>query len=123
MTNLQIVPALKACRTCGKVKAGHETADHAYKRDERLPDWHGWHAARRGLGTTLNKLHVSTAVIQRILRHANIATTSLYYILPEDEEVLDAMATFEERLEERGKQSDTNRTLGNVVKFRKPKAG
>jgi len=23
---------------------------HSYKRDSRMPDWHGWHAPRRGLG-------------------------------------------------------------------------
>ncbi len=45
---------------------------HAFKRDARYPEWHGWHAARRGLGSNLYRLGVPDMVIQRILRHANV---------------------------------------------------
>src|SRR5437762_8575830 len=47
-----------------------------YKRDARLPEWHGWHAARRGLGSNLYHLGTPEKVIQRILRHANVSTTA-----------------------------------------------
>ncbi|HEY7096084.1 MAG TPA: tyrosine-type recombinase/integrase [Terriglobales bacterium] len=48
--------------------------------DPRLPHWHGWHAARRGLGSNLYRLGVPLMVIQRILRHSNVSTTANYYI-------------------------------------------
>jgi len=35
---------------------------------------HGWHAARRGLGSNLYRLGVPDIIIQRILRHANVST-------------------------------------------------
>jgi integrase len=37
--------------------------------------WYGWHAYRRGLGTRLNDMGMNAVDIQRILRHASIATT------------------------------------------------
>ena len=45
-----------------------------------LPEWHGWHAARRGLGTNLYRLGVPEKTIQAILRHANVSTTNTFYI-------------------------------------------
>jgi len=42
-------------------------------------EWHGWHAFRRGLATNLSELEVPDPVIQRILRHADIATTQRHY--------------------------------------------
>lgn len=44
--------------------------------------WFGWHAFRRGLGTRLNEMGVDDKEIQSILRHADINTTTAYYILP-----------------------------------------
>jgi integrase len=38
---------------------------------------------------------VPPEVIQTILRHSNVKTTEAYYILPVDDEVQKAMATFE----------------------------
>jgi hypothetical protein len=40
-----------------------------------LPEWQG-HAPRRALGNNLYWLGVPDAVIQRILRHANVSTTT-----------------------------------------------
>ena len=37
-----------------------------------LPEWHGWHAARRGLGTNLYRLGVPEKTIQA-LRYANVS--------------------------------------------------
>jgi integrase len=44
--------------------------------------WFGWHSFRRGLGTRLNDMGMNGVDIQRILRHANIATTLGYYTFP-----------------------------------------
>jgi integrase len=61
--------------------------------------WHGWHAFRRGLATNLHQLGVSDKVIQRILRHANVAVTQNCYIKTADSEVTAAMLQFERFLE------------------------
>ena len=60
-----------------------------------LPEWHGWHAARRGLGSNLYRLGVPDMVIQRILRHANVSTTATYYIKTAANDVRDALAKLE----------------------------
>jgi integrase len=41
-----IVPALNRCGVCKKAEADHQKADHTYKLDDSIPEWHGWHAAR-----------------------------------------------------------------------------
>jgi hypothetical protein len=38
-------------------------------------EWHGWHAFRRGLATTLHQLHVDDKTIQAILRQSNVGIT------------------------------------------------
>src|SRR6202022_5116644 len=66
-----------------------------YRRDARLPQWHGWHAARRGLGSNLYRLGVPAMVIQRILRHSNVSTTANYYIKTAADDVRNAMSMLE----------------------------
>jgi integrase len=61
--------------------------------------WHGWHAFRRGLATNLHRLGVSDKIMQRILRHANVAVTQNCYIKTADSEVGAAMQQFERSLE------------------------
>lgn len=80
--NRQVRPALNRCEKCGVPKSEtHVTEDkHDWVRDPRLPEWHGWHACRRGLGSNLYHLGVPDLVIQKILRHADLATTQEYYI-------------------------------------------
>jgi len=56
VVNRVILPALNRCEACGKAEADHHKADHPYRRDTRIPEWHGWHAARRGLGSNLYRL-------------------------------------------------------------------
>jgi hypothetical protein len=65
LLNRAILPALNRCAVCGKPKEecrkprgeGKDTApDHKFERDKILPEWHGWHTARRGLGTNLYRL-------------------------------------------------------------------
>jgi len=47
--------------------------------------WFGWHSFRRGLGTRLSDMGMNAINIQKILRHANIATTLAYYTFPNPE--------------------------------------
>jgi integrase len=77
-----------------------------------MPEWHGWHAARRGLGSNLYRLGVPEMVIQRILRHANVSTTATYYIKTAADDVRKAMTRLENHIAEADRiQSDTNGTL------------
>jgi integrase len=107
-----ILPTLNRCAECGKRERDHLRADHKYSRDETITPWRGWHAARRGLGSNLYRLGVSDIVIQRILRHANLSTTTGYYIKSQAQDVLDAMAKLEGSLPPtKLPESDTQRTL------------
>jgi integrase len=60
--------------------------------------WHGWHAFRRGLATNLQRLGVPDKIIQRILRHSNVAVTQSCYIKTADAEATAAMQQFERSL-------------------------
>lgn len=100
VVNRVILPSLNRCEVCGKSQSDHQRADHIYKRDSRVPEWHGWHAARRGLGSNLYRLGVPDMVIQRILRHANVSTTATYYIKTAAQDVRNAMVTLENHIAE-----------------------
>jgi integrase len=95
VVNRVILPALNRCTACGKAESDHRKAEHAYNREDGIPQWHGWHAARRGLGSNLCRLGVPDMVIQRILRHANVSTTATYYIKTAAHDVRDAMTKLE----------------------------
>ena len=56
---------------------------------------HGWHAARRALGTNPYRLGVPEKTIQAILRHANVSTTNTYYIKSAADDPRAAMAKLE----------------------------
>ena len=94
----EILPALNRCKHCLKSRDKHAKADHDFERDDSLPRWRGWHAARRGLGSNLYALGVPDKVIQDILRHANVSTTNTYYIKTASAQVTDAMAKLERAL-------------------------
>jgi hypothetical protein len=96
VVNRIILPALNRCEVCGKAETDHLNTDPRYSRDARLPEWRGWHAARRGLGSNLYRLGVPDMVIQRILRHANVSTTATYYIKTAAADVHSAMAKLEQ---------------------------
>jgi len=100
LLNNSILPTLNRCAQCGKPEASHRAIDHAFRRDESIPEWHGWHAARRGLATNLSHLGVKDTVIQRILRHENVSTTRTYYIKTDTAEARDAMTKLEDHLTE-----------------------
>jgi integrase len=94
VVNRIIVPSLNRCIQCGNTEVGHAT-DHCYERDARIPVWHGWHAARRGLASNLYRLGVPPKVIQAILRHSDVSTTMTYYVKSQDDDVRAAMAKLE----------------------------
>jgi len=94
----EILPALDRCAQCWKDRTHHAGADHVFTRDASRPEWHGWHAARRGLGSNLYALGVPEKAIQNILRHANVSTTNTYYIKTAPQQVTDAMAKLEQAL-------------------------
>jgi integrase len=92
--NRQILPALNGCVHCGKMEREHEET-HEYKRIEARPEWHGWHAFRRGLATNLHDLGVPDKTIQAILRHANVSVTMNSYVKTLDAQSIAAMAQLE----------------------------
>ena len=103
LLNRSILPSLSRCAVCGKPKekcrkpplANGRSPDHNFERDKMLPEWHGWHAARRGLGTNLYRLGVPEKTIQAILRHANVSTTNTYYIKSAADDTRVAIAKLE----------------------------
>jgi integrase len=104
LLNRAILPALNRCAVCGRPKeecqkslgtAKDIAPDHKFERDKILPEWRGWHAARRGLGTNLYRLGVPEKTIQAILRHANVSTTNTYYIKSAADDTRAAMAKLE----------------------------
>lgn len=96
-----MLPVLNRCGVC-RLPDGkrHLKESHDYVRDASIPEWHGWHACRRGLGSNLYRLGVPDKVIQRILRHSNVATTLAYYIKPSSPDVVAAMASFEQSVDQ-----------------------
>jgi integrase len=90
-----ILPALEVCEICSKPESEHGRATHQYERNKVLPAWCGWHAFRRGLATNLNRLAVDDSVIQRILRHSNVAVTQGCYIKTASEDAKAAMQKLE----------------------------
>ena len=80
------------------MEAGHVETSHRFKLDQAFPKWRRWHGARRGLGTNLYALGIREKVIQDILRHANVTTTSTYYIKTDPAQVSDAMEKLQQAL-------------------------
>lgn len=111
--NRVILPTLNR-EACRKAESTHHSANHDYKRNVSIPQWHGWHPARRGLRTNLDRLGVQGMVFQRILPHANVSTTATYYIKTPADDVRNAMTKLENRSAESGKTlTDTYGTLCN----------
>jgi Phage integrase family len=118
LLNRSILPALNRCGICGRPKEEchkplgrekNQAPDHEFQRDKMLPKWHGWHAARRGLGTNLYRLGIPEKTIQAILRHANVSTTNTYYI----DDTRAAMAKLERLVI--GNEDPVNSETGNEV--------
>jgi hypothetical protein len=90
LLNDQILPALNVC-ACGLEEIEHGGTDHDYTRDKARPEWHGFHAFRRGLATNLHAVGVDDLTIQRILRHSNVSVTQECYIKTRDAQSIAAM--------------------------------
>ena len=90
-----IQPSLHYCVRCGVILGRHDS-EHQFQLDESLPTWHGYHAFRRSLASTLYSLNIPELVIQRVLRHKpGSPVTRQHYIKPIPSDVLNAMETFE----------------------------
>jgi integrase len=94
----QIATMLNVCSKCKETKKDHGETDHEYSRRSDLPEWHGWHAFRRGLATNLNDLGVLDLTIQRILRHSDVTTTRQAYIKPLDHQVTAGMERIKQEI-------------------------
>ncbi len=94
-----IMPALSRCTVCRKPESEHKPEGHIFKRDASLPEWHAWHAFRRGLATNLHALGVDDKTIQAILRHSNVGLTMNVYVKSVSESQVSAMDTLSEKLE------------------------
>jgi integrase len=93
-----IVPALSPCVVCKKQEDEHKPEGHNFQHDKSLPQWHGWHAFRRGLATNLHTLGVDDKTVQAILRHSNIGITQNIYIKSVNELQVSAMDSLSEKL-------------------------
>lgn len=80
-----------------------------------LPQWRGWHPFRRGLATNLNRLGVDDSVIQRILRHSNVAVTQACYIKTASEDVKAAMQKLETALKRDTQAAQFGHESGRVM--------
>jgi integrase len=100
MLNREILPALNRCESCRNPKPDHVAAavSHDFKRDDNLPVWHGWHAFRRGLASTLYSLGVDDVMVQQILRHKDVQVTRDHYIKTNSDQSIAAMAKLESAL-------------------------
>ena len=100
-----ILRTLNRCVTCRKSEAEHvkhpAKFDHKYERDNSIVAWHGWHAFRRGLSTTLHELGVPSETIQKIMRHEDVSTTQKHYIKVSGETEKAAMGQLEAALLDR----------------------
>lgn len=94
----QILPSLNLCASCNKTELEHSPETHKYERNKSLPEWHGWHAFRRGLATNLHRLGVDDKTIQAILRHSNVAVTQACYIKTLPQSSVEAMAKLDAAL-------------------------
>jgi integrase len=63
-------------------------------------EWRGWHAARRGLGSNLYRLGAQDKVIQKILRHASVSTTTNFYIKSGDADARNEMSKLENAVQD-----------------------
>lgn len=117
VVNRQILPMLNRCIHCGLSEGlPHLKAKECpgYERDSSIPEWQGFHAGRRGLGSNLYRLGIHELVIQKILRHSNVSTTTSYYIKSTASDVAEAMKQFEQNVAEKSEAQNlpaTDRTL------------
>jgi integrase len=86
-----IIPTIEKCALRRQPKFEHKTEGHVFQLDTSLPQWHGWHAFRRGLATNLHRLGVEDKEIQAILRHSDVGLTMNVYVKSVSESQVSAM--------------------------------
>jgi integrase len=106
LANRVVIPTLKRCVVCKKIKSDHGKADHDYQKDESLPKWHGWYSLRRGVGTAIADLSNSLAA-KGLLRHSSVSTTERHYIKDVPESTLEAMKMLETLCNPSATESET----------------
>src|SRR5215472_4237393 len=79
------------CAICWKPEEEHKPEGHLFERDNSLPEWHGWHAFRRGLATNLHTLGADDKTIQGILRHCDMRLTMNVYVKSVNESQVSAL--------------------------------
>jgi integrase len=93
-----ILPALDRCKHCGASKGEEHLKSYdcpGFERNERIPQWFGLHACRRGLASNLNRMNIPVTIAQRVLRHKDTATTMAFYVKTVDADVAQGMTQFE----------------------------
>src|SRR5262249_52935241 len=87
-----VLPVLNRCVSCQQPEGEcDKKVPHKYERDASLPEWHGWHAFRRGQATNLHDFGVDDLTVQRILRHSDESVTRACYIKTMPTQVVEAM--------------------------------
>lgn len=103
VANRVIIPALTVCEQCKKQEDDHAKEDHEFKRDASRPEWHGYHAFRRGLATNLYRIGTPDKTIQAILRHSNLSVTMNAYVKSVDADTVRAMNALDQLFQESSK--------------------
>jgi integrase len=117
LANRVIVPALTVCEECKKTEHDHAGEEHEFRRDASRPQWHGYHAFRRGLATNLYRIGTSDKTIQAILRHSNLSVTMNAYVKSVDADSVRAINALDQLFQESSKTGSadarTTRQLTN----------
>jgi len=95
LANRVVIPTLEACAECKLSKSEHTDADHDYRRNDALPNWHGWYSLRRGVATQLTAITRDPMAAKGLLRHSSVNTTLSHYIKDVPETTLEAMKLLE----------------------------
>lgn len=107
LANRVVIPTLDACAECKQGESEHANADHAYRRDDRLPHWHGWYSLRRGVATAVSALSKDSLAAKGLLRHSSVSTTQRHYIKDVPETTLEAMKLLETLCNDCAKEGST----------------
>ena len=75
-----LAPALNRCAVCHQRKVDHgPRVEHAFERDESLPQWYGFHAFRGGSATAISA-EQDPELASLMLRHSGTQVTERHYI-------------------------------------------
>jgi hypothetical protein len=96
MSKREIVPALSRCAVCQEAESAKHKG-HAFKRDETLPQWHGWYSLRRFHGTAVRQESGNDETMAKALGNTKEVAVNHYLknkkVLPEVRKAVNS-ATF-----------------------------